>query len=77
VKIPLKGRAQFVLHGDPDDHGGMIWRERWDGNYSKAGRQRLRRAEEMECVATMRRVLREGRHIRPSALANADGEGDV
>jgi hypothetical protein len=74
VKIPMKGRARYVLHGDPDDNGRMVWRDNWDGNYSKAGLTRRRRAEEMACVARMRQVLREGRHTRPSSLVDGASE---
>jgi hypothetical protein len=65
VKMPVKGRARFVLHGEPAEGGRLAWRENWDGNYSEAGRRRLRRAEETGLPEIMRRVMREGRHLRP------------
>jgi hypothetical protein len=51
----------------------MTWEESWAGNYSEPGRCRLRRSEETSLPAIMRRVLREGRHLRPSSL---EGEPD-
>lgn len=62
VEMPVKGRARFVLQGARSEDGRMQWRSVWDGNESKAGLKRYRKAIATSAYATMTRILRDGRH---------------
>lgn len=61
VEMPVKGRARFVLQGEREN-GRMRWNCRWDGNESKAGQRRFRKAIATPAYATMARILRDGHH---------------
>jgi hypothetical protein len=63
VRLPMKGRAQFVLAAHRDERGMMVWEEHWDGNYTEAGLKRLRATREREDVRRMREVLKFGRRM--------------
>lgn len=60
VEMPVKGRARFVLIGEPR-HGTIGWRAVWDGNDSKPGLRRRRLSEATEAYRRMRDALRTGR----------------
>ncbi len=61
VDMPIKGRSRFMAIAQRDIHGRMAWRWVWDGNHSKAGLARHRRALRCEAYARMVEVLRHGR----------------
>jgi hypothetical protein len=63
IDLPFKGRSCFVAIANRDgpSTGRMIWRLVWDGNDSKAGRQRYARAVQSEEYQHICRVLRVGR----------------
>ena len=44
IEMPIKGRSRFVAIAQRDERGRMAWRWVWDGNQSKAGLARHRRA---------------------------------
>ena len=62
VDMPLKGRSRFVGHRRARRRGRMAWRWVWDGNDTKAGLARHRRALRCDAYARMVEVLRHGRH---------------
>ena len=59
--MPLKGRSQFVAIAQRGERGRMGWRWVWDGNDTKAGLARHRRALRCDAYARMVEVLRHGR----------------
>ncbi len=61
VDMPIKGRSRFMAIAQRDIHGRMAWRWVWDGNHSKAGLARHRRALRCDAYARMVEVLRHGR----------------
>ncbi|MBB3175556.1 hypothetical protein FHR90_003412, partial [Endobacter medicaginis] len=68
VKMPIKGRAQFVAMAERDDPANPIrWRLVWDGNESKAGLRRHRAAVATPEYAALLAALRHG-------LAHIQGE---
>lgn len=60
VEMPVKGRARFVLMGEWAG-GQMAWECRWDGNESKAGLMRRRKAEGTEAYRHMLDAVKHGR----------------
>jgi hypothetical protein len=76
VDMPIKGRARFVLQGERGQDGGMQWRSVWDGNDSKAGLKRYRKAITTPAYATMVRILRDGRRqAQPDLFALRERDG--
>jgi hypothetical protein len=61
IEMPIKGRSRFVAIAQRDERGRMAWRWVWDGNQSKAGLARHRRALRCDAYARMVEVLRHGR----------------
>ena len=61
IDMPIKGRSHFVAIAQRDECGRMAWRWVWDGNQSKAGLARHRRALRCDAYARMVEVLRHGR----------------
>ena len=55
------GRSCFVAIAERDERGRMAWRWVWDGNQSKAGLARHRRALRCDAYTRMVEVLRHGR----------------
>ena len=65
VEMPVKGRARFVLIGEPSQ-GTTGWRAVWDGNDSKPGLRRRRLSEATEAYRRMLAAMREGcRSVQP------------
>ena len=62
VKMPVKGRAQFVARAERDtDAEPIAWRLSWDGNETKAGQRRYRAAIRTPDYVALIETLRAGR----------------
>lgn len=61
IDLPLKGRSRFIAIGQRSADREMVWRTVWDGNESKAGLVRYRRAVSEGYLDRLRTILRNGR----------------
>lgn len=61
VDLPLKGRSRFIAIGQRSPDQTMAWHLVWDGNESKAGLLRYRRAVGVGYLDRLKAILRDGR----------------